>query len=251
MKVISYNINGIRAAIKKGLINWLKQIDVDVICFQEIKANKDQFDDDLFIKLGYHCYWYSAEKKGYSGVAILCKKKPIKVTYGIKNSLIDSEARVLKIEYENLGIYSVYFPSGSSGPIRQEFKMFFLNKFMNYIKNETQTSLISGDFNICHKSIDIHDPIRNKNSSGFLEVERKWVTNFLKSGFVDSFREKNKLPNNYSWWSYRARSRERNKGWRIDYHMISHAFLNKIKEAKILSNVKHSDHCPIYLELSL
>ena len=145
----------------------------------------------------------------------------------------------------------MYFPSGSSGPIRQEFKMFFLNKFMNYIKNETQTTLISGDFNICHKSIDIHDPIRNKNSSGFLEVERKWVTNFLKSGFVDSFREKNKLPNNYSWWSYRARSRERNKGWRIDYHMISHAFLNKIKEAKILSNVKHSDHCPIYLELSL
>ena len=122
-------------------------------------------------------------------MAILCKK-PIKVTYGIKNSLIDSEARVLKIEYENLGIYSVYFPSGSSGPIRQEFKMFFLNKFMNYIKNETQTTIISGDFNICHKSIDIHDPIRNKNSSGFLEVERKWVTNFLKSGFVDSFREK-------------------------------------------------------------
>ena len=149
-----------------------------------VELNHNQFDDDLFVELGYHCYWYSAEKKGYSGVAILCKKKPIKVTYGIKNSLIDSEARVLKIEYENLGIYSVYFPSGSSGPIRQEFNMFFLNKFMNYIKNETQTALISGDFNICHKSIDIHDPIRNKNSSGFLEVERKWVTNFLKSGFV-------------------------------------------------------------------
>ena len=161
MKVISYNINGIRAAIKKGLIQWIKKINADVICFQEIKANLDQFDEQKFISLGYNCYWNSAHKKGYSGVAILCKK-PNKVIYGMNDSQIDSEGRVLKIEYDNLSIYSVYFPSGSSGELRQKFKIRFLKKFMAFIKQSYEPTLISGDYNICHKSIDIHDPIRNK-----------------------------------------------------------------------------------------
>jgi len=249
MKIISYNINGIRAALKKGLIAWIQKLNPDVICFQEIKANKDQFDERLFTNLGYHCYWHSAQKKGYSGVAILCKKLPSNVVYGMNDPQIDSEGRVLKIEYRNISIYSVYFPSGSSGELRQNFKMKFLMKFMSFIKNKNESMLISGDYNICHKSIDIHDPIRNKNSSGFLPEERKWVTDFLDLGFVDTFREKNNAPHHYSWWSYRALSRQRNKGWRIDYHMISNSYLKKIKQASILSDVNHSDHCPIYLEL--
>ncbi len=249
MKIISYNINGIRAAIKKGLIEWIKQVNPDVICFQEIKAFKDQFNEQLFIDLGFYCFWHSAEKKGYSGVAILSKKKPNKIIYGIGEKKIDCEGRVLKIEYDHLSIYSVYFPSGSSGEMRQDYKMWFLGKFLKYIKSQKKPMLISGDYNICHKSIDIHDPIRNKNSSGFLPEERQWVTDFLDLGFVDTFREKNKSPNNFSWWSYRALSRQRNKGWRIDYHMISSKYFQKIKKASILSGVNHSDHCPIYLEL--
>ena len=249
MKIISYNINGIRAAIKKGLLNWIKKANPDVICFQEIKAFKEQFNEQLFINLGYYCFWHSAEKKGYSGVAILCKKKPNKVIYGIGEKKIDFEGRVIKIEYDNLSIYSVYFPSGSSSEIRQDYKMWFLRKFLKFIKKQKECILISGDYNICHKSIDIHDPIRNKNSSGFLTEERKWITDFLESGFVDTFREKNKLPNHYSWWSYRALSRQRNKGWRIDYHMLSSNHSSKIKNASILHEVNHSDHCPIYLEL--
>ncbi len=249
MKIISYNINGIRAAIKKGLLEWIKRANPDVICFQEIKAFKDQFNEQLFLDLGFYCFWHSAQKKGYSGVAILCKKKPNKVVYGMDDEKIDSEGRVIKIEYDNLSIYSVYFPSGSSGDIRQKYKIGFLKKFLKFIKNQKQSILVSGDYNICHKSIDIHDPIRNKNSSGFLPEERKWMSDFLDLGFIDTFREKNKLPNQYSWWSYRALSRQRNKGWRIDYHMLSNTFSEKIKDTAILNDVHHSDHCPIYLEL--
>ncbi len=249
MKIISYNINGIRASIKKGLVEWIKKINPDVICFQEIKAFKDQFNEQLFIDLGFYCFWHSAQKKGYSGVAILCKKKPNKVVYGMDNEKIDTEGRVLKIEYDNLSIYSVYFPSGSSGDIRQDYKMWFLGKFLKFIKKQKGSILVSGDYNICHKSIDIHDPIRNKNSSGFLPEERQWITDFLDLGFIDTFREKNKSPNNFSWWSYRALSRKRNKGWRIDYHMLSSLHSKSIKKASILSDVNHSDHCPIYLEL--
>jgi len=249
MKIVSYNINGIRASIKKGLVEWIKKINPDVICFQEIKAFRDQFNEQVFIDLGFHCFWHSAQKKGYSGVAILCKKKPNKVVYGMGNEKIDAEGRVLKIEYDNLSIYSVYFPSGSSGAIRQNYKMWFLGKFLKFIKNQKGSILVSGDYNICHKSIDIHDPIRNKNSSGFLPQERQWITDFLDLGFIDTFREKNKSANNFSWWSYRALSRKRNKGWRIDYHMLSSSHLKSIKQASILSDVNHSDHCPIYLEL--
>ncbi len=251
MKVISYNINGIRAAIKKGLIQWIKKIDADVLCFQEIKANLDQFDEKRFISLGYNCYWNSAQKKGYSGVAILCKKKPNKVIYGMNDSQIDLEGRVLKIEYDNLSIYSVYFPSGSSGELRQKFKIRFLNKFMEFIKQSYEPTLISGDYNICHKPIDIHDPIRNKNSSGYLPEERKWISDFIDLGFIDTFRQINKSPHQYSWWSYRALSRSRNKGWRIDYHMLSVILQEKIVEASILSDITHSDHCPIYLEIKI
>lgn len=253
MKIISYNINGIRAAIRKGFINWLKKENPDVICLQEIKAFDSQFDTTEFEALGYHCFWHSAEKKGYSGVAILSKKHPNNIIYGCGKKEIDIEGRILKIEFDNINILSCYFPSGSSGDLRQSFKMQFLDYFLNFAKNEQQNKnlLISGDFNICHKEIDIHNPISNRNTSGFLPEERKWLSDFLELGFIDTFRQINTKPDYYSWWSYRARSRENNKGWRIDYHMLSKELKSSIKQVDILKDVCHSDHCPILVELKI
>ena len=252
MRIVSYNINGIRAAIKKNFIQWLKEDSPDVVCLQEIKANSSQFNTHLFEDLGYHCFWFSAKKAGYSGVAILSKKKPISVVYGCGHPDFDDEGRVLTIVFDNIRILSCYFPSGSSGDIRQSFKINFLNYFYKFIAHELETHtslLVCGDYNICHQAIDIHDPVRNKNSSGFLKEERSWMSSFLKLGFVDTFRELNDGPHNYSWWSYRAQSRKRNKGWRIDYHMLSSNIKNRIKKAEILSKINHSDHCPVLLEL--
>jgi len=251
MKIISYNINGIRAAIRKGFLTWIAEESPDVICLQEIKANTDQFNVSDFEKLGYYCYWHSAQKKGYSGVAILSKNKPNHVVYGCGIEKFDYEGRILKVEFKNISILSCYFPSGTSGDMRQRFKMDFLTFFYDFVKNEKQgkSLLVCGDYNICHKAIDIHDPIRNKYSSGFLPEERAWMASFLELGFVDTFRVLHPEPHNYSWWSYRAQARLNNKGWRIDYHLLSEKLKNHIKDARILSNVHHSDHCPIVLEL--
>ena len=251
MKVISYNVNGIRAVIRKDFLQWLELENPDVICLQEIKAHTDQFNPGLFENLGYHCFWYPAQKRGYSGVAILSKIKPKNVIFGCGEKQFDQEGRVLQAEFNNITIFSCYFPSGSSGNLRQSFKLRFLNYFYSFIKNlpQKQNSLISGDFNICHKAIDIHNPIANKNTSGFLPEERKWMSDFLKLGFIDSFREKNQAPDWYSWWTYRAQARANNKGWRIDYHILSQNLASRIKHVDILRNVFHSDHCPILLEL--
>ena len=250
MRIISYNINGIRAAIRKGLVSWLENESPDILCLQEIKANPTQFDVSVFEKLGYHCFWNPAEKKGYSGVAILSKIKPNKVIVGCGDSRIDEEGRILKLELNGISVFSCYFPSGSSGDLRQEFKMDFLEYFFSFIKDQPHHNfIVSGDFNICHKEIDIHNPTVNKNTSGFLIEERNWMTDFLELGFVDSFREINKEPHWYSWWSYRAGARMNNKGWRIDYHMLSSQLRERIKRVDILRNVNHSDHCPVFLEL--
>jgi len=250
-RIISYNINGIRAAIKKGLISWLEDSSADVICFQEIKANIEQFDQESFNKIGYQCFIHAAQRPGYSGVAILSKKKPNNIQIGCGIDRIDDEGRIIRIDFDSFSVMSVYFPSGSN-PLRQVFKMEFLELFFNYINKLKKTHsnlIISGDYNICHHSIDIHNPQRNKNSSGFLPEERQWVTNFLDSGFIDTFRCFNHDPHQYSWWSYRANARVKNLGWRIDYNMISSDLLPKLKNAGILSKAKHSDHCPVFVEI--
>lgn len=251
-KVATYNINGIRAAIKKGFDTWVGALDADIICLQEIKAQPDQFDQELFNKLGYHCFINSAKKPGYSGVAILSKRKPNNVTIGCGIEAIDFEGRIIRVDFDDYSVMSVYFPSGSN-PLRQSFKMHFLDLFFSYINQLKETIpnlIISGDYNICHKPVDIHNPQRNKNTSGFLPEEREWMTEFLASGFVDSFRYLNKDPGNYTWWSYRANARHKNLGWRIDYNMISNALLSKLKRSEILSQVKHSDHCPVFVEIA-
>lgn len=252
MQIITYNVNGIRAALKKDFALWLKTTNADVVCLQEIKANTDQFDQSVFTDLGYHCYWNSAVKKGYSGVAIFSKVKPKHVEYGCGIEAIDFEGRILRVDFDEFSVMSAYFPSGSSGDVRQAFKMKFLGLFQNYI-NELKKSfpklIISGDYNICHQAIDIHNPQRNKHTSGFLPEERKWVSQFLASGFIDSFRHLNPEPHNYSWWSYRANARAKNLGWRIDYNMISENLLSNLKRSAILSQAVHSDHCPVLVEL--
>jgi exodeoxyribonuclease-3 len=252
MKIISYNVNGIRAAERKGLSDWLRQENPDVVCFQELKANEDQIDTAVFKDLGYHIYWHSAEKKGYSGVGIFSKTEPKHVEMGCGMSKYDREGRVIRADFNDFSIMNTYMPSGSSGDSRQDFKMQWLADFRNYIqelKKDFPKLLICGDYNICHQAIDIHDPVRNKTSSGFLPEEREWMTEFLKDGFIDTFRHLNKKPDQYSWWSYRSAARERNKGWRIDYHMISENLKDQLQSVDILQEIKHSDHCPIKVQL--
>ena len=250
--IISYNINGIRSVLRKDFDKWLASCNPDIICLQEIKANEEQFKKEIFENLGYTCYVNSAQKAGYSGVAILSKIKPKKVEYGCGNYQIDIEGRLVRLDFKNYSVLSVYFPSGSSGEKRQEFKFMFLDFFQNFI-NELKQSIpnliICGDFNICHKEIDIHNPKRNKNTSGFLIEERNWVTNFLNSGFIDSFRFFHEDGDKYTWWSYRARARQKNLGWRIDYNMVSQSLEKYILDARILTDVVHSDHCPISLKI--
>jgi exodeoxyribonuclease-3 len=252
VKILTYNVNGIRAALRKDFASWLKATNPDVLCLQEIKANSEQFDESIFTDLGYHCFWNSAEKKGYSGVAILTKTKPQHVEYGCGIEQIDFEGRILRADFDGFSVMSAYFPSGSSGDLRQAFKIKFLNQFQTYIntlKKDFPKLIISGDYNICHKAIDIHNPQRNKNTSGFLPEEREWMSGFIASGFVDSFRSLNPEPHNYSWWSYRTNARAKNLGWRIDYNMISKNLLAHLSRSAILSQAFHSDHCPVLVEL--
>ena len=254
MKIISYNVNGIRAAIKKGFIEWLKNSNADVICIQEIKANRDQLDLILFSEIGYNYnYWFSAQKKGYSGVAILSKHKPKHIEYGTGIDHMDFEGRNLRIDFDKVSVMSLYLPSGTNIQ-RLDYKFQYMEEFKDYIqklKENIPDLVICGDYNICHNAIDIHDPIRNAKVSGFLLQEREWLTDFMNMGFADSFRHLNKDPNKYSWWSYRANSRVNNKGWRIDYNLVSNSLKSNIKSSSILDQVFHSDHCPIVVELNL
>ena len=252
-KIISYNINGIRAALKKGLDIWINHTQADILCLQEIKAMPEQFNEDVFAELGYNCFINSAEKPGYSGVAILSKIKPNHVEIGCGIEKIDFEGRVIRADFDDYSVMSVYFPSGSN-PLRQSFKMDFLDLFSEYISQLIKSIpnlIISGDYNICHQAIDIHNPIANKNSSGFLPEEREWMSRFISSGFIDSYRHLNKDPHNYSWWSYRTNARARNLGWRIDYNLVSEKLLSNIESSFIMPDAYHSDHCPVGLILNI
>lgn len=252
MKIISYNVNGIRAAMRKGFIEWLQAADPDVICLQEIKANFDQVEIAEIENAGYpYHYWYSAQKKGYSGVAILSKIKPNHVEYGTGIEYMDFEGRNIRVDFDDVSVMSLYMPSGTNIN-RLEHKFTYMADFQEYIDNlkvEIPNLVVCGDYNICHQAIDIHDPIRNANVSGFLPVERKWLDGFMKSGFVDSFRHFNKEPHQYTWWSYRANARNNNKGWRIDYNLVAEPLRENLKRAVILKDALHSDHCPHLVEL--
>ena len=252
MRIISYNVNGIRAAFTKDFLGWLKISDPDVICIQESKAGNDQIDIESLEKIGYKSYWHSAQRKGYSGVGIASKTEPLHVEYGCGIEHYDSEGRVMRADFDGFSVISVYVPSASNIE-RLEFKMQFCEDFLVYINDLRKTVpnlIICGDFNICHKAIDIHNPEGLKNTSGFLPMEREWMTKFIdECELIDSFRFFNDQPDNYSWWSYRQNSRERNKGWRLDYNFVSYTLKEKLSRAVILKEAVHSDHCPVLVEL--
>ncbi|HMT95167.1 MAG TPA: exodeoxyribonuclease III [Ferruginibacter sp.] len=255
MRIISYNVNGIRAAIKKGFIDWLSSNPADIICLQETKATEADVDTKLFEKAGYTSYWFSAQKKGYSGVAVLTKIKPDAVKKGTGHAMSDNEGRVIELQFGEIKMINAYFPSGTSGDERQNYKYQWLDEIADYLKKLKKKNpklILCGDYNIAHQEIDIHDPKGNKNSSGFLPEEREWFTQFLDSGWIDSFRVFHPEPHRYSWWSQRFPSvRLNNKGWRIDYINATEALKGNLLNAEIYPDIKHSDHCPVYLEIKI
>lgn len=255
MRIISYNVNGIRAAIKKGFADWLKTDPADVICLQETKADKESVDCSVFSELGYSDCWFSAQKKGYSGVTILSKIQPDNIIYGNGNKVSDDEGRIIQMQFGDVRLINAYFPSGTTGDVRQEFKYKWLDDFLEFLIELQKTNpkiIVCGDYNIAHKEIDIHNPKGNQKTSGFLPEERAWMDKFFDAGFIDSFRHFNKEPHQYTWWTQRFPSvRLQNKGWRLDYINVTKALKNKLKDAYILPDVKHSDHCPVYLELDI
>jgi exodeoxyribonuclease-3 len=253
--IISYNVNGIRAALRKGFARWMKEHDFDIVCVQETKARPEQVKERyLFEEMGYHQYWHSAEKKGYSGVLTLSKREPDQVIKGCGMEKYDAEGRILRSDYGDWTLLNCYFPSGTGGEERQAFKMEFLDDFKKWVKalrRERPRLVIVGDYNIAHTEQDIHDPVGNKRNSGFLPEEREWLTRWFDNGFTDAFRFLNPDKIEYSWWSYRARAREKNKGWRIDYQSVTDDLRDHIQQARQLNEAVHSDHCPVLLEIEV
>lgn len=252
MTIITYNVNGLRSAISKGFLNWLQQINADIIGLQEIKTKPENIGLLDIELLGYYHYWFPAQKPGYSGVAVFTKLKPIHVQYGCENTLYDQEGRFIKLDFDTFSFINAYHPSGSSGNERQAFKMQWLEYFLDYVnqlKKKQPKMILSGDYNICHKPIDIHSPHTHENTSGFLPEERAWFDKYIDSGYTDAFREFNKKPHQYTWWSYRANARQKNLGWRIDYHIVTQEMKKYLKHSVILADVIHSDHCPVLLEI--
>jgi len=255
MRIVSYNVNGIRAAINKGILEWLKTGPADIICVQETKALKENVDHRLFNDLGYHDFWFSAQKKGYSGVAVFSKILPDKIEMGNGHKVSDDEGRIIQLDFKDVRLINAYFPSGTSGDIRQTFKYQWLDEFFDYVQELRKTDpniILCGDYNIAHKEIDIHNPKGNVKTSGFLPEERLWMDKFFSNGWIDSFRLHHPEPHRYSWWSQRFPSvRVNNKGWRIDYINVTSALKDAVKDAEIYPNVMHSDHCPVYADIKI
>lgn len=254
LRLYSFNVNGLRSAMAKGFGEWLLHEQPDIICLQEIKAFPDQIDLSLIHKAGYHTFWHPAEKAGYSGVAVFSKLSPLHSKIGMGIPEYDKEGRVLQIYFPQFTLLCTYFPSGTTGDVRQAVKMKFLEDFLNFtrqLRQEFPALIVSGDFNICHKPIDINHPEKHTKMSGFLPEEREWMDRFVASGFIDTFRVFNQNPGEYSWWSYRAGARQKNLGWRIDYHMVTPPLQPNLAGASIHKEVNFSDHCPVSVTLSL
>lgn len=255
LKVVSYNVNGIRAAMNKGLFDWVAENDFDVICLQETKSQPEQIDQKLIEDLGYDHYWHSAEKKGYSGVLTMTKQTPKQVDVGLGMDKYDSEGRTVVTHFDNWSLVNVYIPSGSSGDARHAFKMEFVNDFGPWIQDLKKTYpnlIIVGDYNIVHKELDIHNPERKDKPSGYKPDERAWLDEwFSTGGFTDAYRYLHPEEQSFSWWSYRAGARQRDKGWRIDYVSVSEGLKDKLSACRMYKDVMHSDHCPVICSLDI
>jgi exodeoxyribonuclease III len=255
MRIITVNLNGIRAAAKKGFFDWLAQQDADVVCLQETKAQEHQLTDSQFHPAGYHCYYHDAEKKGYSGVALYARQEPQEIIKGIGWTDIDSEGRYLEARFPHVNIVSLYLPSGTSGTHRQEIKVSFMERFMPYLRElqaGPQEYIICGDWNIAHKKIDLKNWRSNQTHSGFLPEERAWMDELFGAvGFVDAFRVVNQEAEQYTWWSHRGRAWDNNTGWRIDYQVITPGLKEKVKSATIYKEQRFSDHAPLIIDYDL
>ena len=252
MKIFSWNVNGIRAVQKKGFIDWVLKEQPDILCLQETKAHIEQLDDELINIPGYYSYFSSGERKGYSGVATYTKQKPLSVAYGIGIDEFDSEGRILITEYLEFTLLNIYFPNGQKDEDRLNYKMEFYDAILDYceeLKGQGKKLIISGDYNTAHKEIDLKNPKENEDRSGFLPIERTWLDKFISYGYIDTFRHFHPKEEKYSWWSYRFKARDKNIGWRIDYHFVSNNLIREVKGAEIRNDVLGSDHCPIVLYL--
>jgi exodeoxyribonuclease-3 len=252
MKLISFNVNGIRAIEKKGFFEWVDKESPDILALQETKAHPDQLSDKILQPKGYKSFWSSAEKKGYSGVAIYTKKEPKFVTAGLGIKEFDDEGRVLIAEYDDFTLFNIYYPNGGAGNKRVPFKMKFYDAFLENIealRKKGKSLIICGDVNTAHTEIDLARPKENAKNTGFLPEEREWVSKFIKCGYVDTFRHFTSEGGHYSWWDYKTAARARDVGWRIDYFFVSQNLLPHIKRAFILKDVHGSDHCPVGIEL--
>jgi exodeoxyribonuclease III len=252
MRIFSWNVNGLRAVVKKGFFDWLESEAPDVLCLQEIKARTEDLDKSILNPKGYHAFWNPAERKGYSGVAVFTKKKPVAVHLGMGIERFDCEGRILRVEYKDFDLFCVYFPNGTSGEERLKYKMEFYDAFLNHcegLRAEGRELVITGDVNTAHKPIDLKNPKANQKNSGFLPEERAWLDKFIEHGYVDSFRAFNEDPEQYTWWSYRFNVRAKNIGWRIDYFFVTEGLMKKVKDSFITPEVMGSDHCPIGLDI--
>ncbi len=252
MRIFSWNVNGLRAVVKKGFFDWLKSEAPDVVCLQEIKARTEDLDESILNPDGYHAVWNPAERKGYSGVAVFTKKKPGAVHLGIGVERFDLEGRVIRMEFKDFDLLNVYFPNGTSGSERLQYKMQFYDSFLEHcetLRGQGRELVITGDLNTAHKPIDLKNPKANQKNSGFLPEEREWVDKFIGHGYVDSFRVFNNAPDQYTWWSYRFNVRANNIGWRIDYFFVTEGLMKKVKDSFITPEIMGSDHCPIGLDI--
>jgi exodeoxyribonuclease-3 len=254
INILSWNVNGIRAAQKKGFLNWLQRMSPDILCLQETRTQPGEVSQELQQPCGYYAYWNSAEKKGYSGVATLTKTRPAEVQNGFGTEQFDAEGRVIIAQYGEFTLFNVYFPNGKMSEERLDYKMDFYDAFLDFvdpIRTRGERLIICGDFNTAHKEIDLARPKENEKVSGFLPMERAWMDTFVAHGFIDIFRYFNKEPGHYTWWSLITRARDRNIGWRLDYFFVTENLLDSISQASILSDVTGSDHCPVEIRLTV
>ena len=255
MKVITVNTNGIRAAARKGFFDWLLKQQADVVCIQETKAQVDQLSDAVFHPEGYHCYYFDAEKKGYSGTALYCRKKPNKVIRGLGWDPADSEGRYIQADFDGVSVISIYLPSGSSSEERQQRKIKFMDNIMPHFKalrRKRREFIICADWNICHREIDLKNWKPNQKNSGFLPEERAWLDQlFDEVGYVDAFRVINQEAEQYTWWSNRGQAWAKNVGWRLDYHVITPGLVDKIQSAEIYKDERFSDHAPFIMDYDI
>ena len=253
MKLISWNVNGVRAVVKKGFLDWLDQAQPDILCLQETKAHVDQLAAEILTDHGYHTYWHSGERRGYSGVATFCKEEPLYVQEGLGIERYDAEGRVLVTEHENFLLYNIYFPNGQKDNERLQYKLDFYDDLLPIINEQVESGnnvVVTGDWNTAHHPIDLARPKQNVNTSGFMPIEREKLDMYVENGWIDTFRLYHPEGERYSWWTYRFGARERNVGWRIDYFFVNEGFLDNVEDADIHDEIMGSDHCPVSLELS-